>query len=169
MKQLFVIMCLLVPFSTLAQREIKGFPSDLDRSKIIFLEYEKLAVGPEVHKIIRKDYTKRNEIFEENNKMLANEAPNYPFEYIISKRSEYRELVAQGYKYVLENDLIAAYNNGLQTYPGGGTQYISTMYLIDIVSGDKYELFTITDKSLRHYDWVISKFNDKVIKEYKKK
>jgi hypothetical protein len=168
MKKLLFLIALTLPLSTLAQEKINGLPDDLDKTKIIFLEFEMLPVGPEIHPRSRKFFMKRNEVLDKNNKMLKEEVLNYPFTYTISKRSEYKKLLNEGYKYVLESDMLQAYNSGDGVYAGGNSKYVSSMYLLDIASGDTYNLFTIEQSHMTRYGMIISKFIKKVNRDYKK-
>ena len=169
MRLALFLFLLTLFFDVKAQEKIEGLPDDLDKVKIVFLEYEQLPITDNMYKIVRKSYTKRNEVFIENNKELAKEVKNYPYAYVLSKRAEYKGLADRGYKYVLENDLLESFNNGLQTAAGGNIVYASPMYLKDIKTGTRYELFTVSEGYFHRYGWIISKFNEKVKRHYKKK
>ena len=90
--------------------KIKGLPKDLNKEKIIFLEYEQIPIEQNTPRKFAKMYKFRNEAAIEANRQLHEAVKNYPFEYVISKRSEYKELIDKGYRYVLENDMMEKYN-----------------------------------------------------------
>lgn len=148
-------------------QDVKGFPEDLNKEKIIFLKYEQIKISDRFGKLVKKMYTRHNKAVVESNEMLEKEAKKYPFDYVISTRAEYKDLIEQGYKYVLECDMMEYYNNGKGAVASDvRTKFYSDLYIKDLQTGDKYTLFEISDTYLIRYDKLMQKFNQKVKKNF---
>jgi hypothetical protein len=77
-------------------------------------------------------------------------------------------LAEKGYKYVLECDLMESYNNGLQMPYAENVKYSSPVYLRDLTTDVRYELYTISTLTLPRYGYILASFNRKVKREFKK-
>jgi hypothetical protein len=163
---LLLVLLIAAPIFVRAQKEIKGIPSDLKNEKVIFFEYEQLPIDPAWPKMLINNYQKRNTEAEKANKMLADESKKYPFAFVISKRSEYQALSSQDYRYVLENEMMKALNNGDEMHKAF-TTYHSPVYLLDLKTGDRYELFDMSQSYVYNYEWIMQKLINKLKKEFK--
>jgi hypothetical protein len=105
---------------------------------------------------------------DKGNKALREEVKKYPFKYTVASRSKVRELKQKGYKYVLENDMMNGYNSGDPMFRPF-EKYIAAFYVMDLQTGKKYFLFTISQNFAYRYDYTMDKFVDKVSKKYKVK
>lgn len=150
----------------ICQKTHKGLPDDLDSEKIVFLSFEQLDTDPRMQKRILKYYEESNKKSKEANEMLIQHAKDYPFEYRISERATYKELRQQGYKYVLNNLLMEEYNNGTPAM-GSGIIYYSPLYIENIETGDRYELFDIKQIFVYRYDIIMKKFIKEVNQKFK--
>lgn len=148
------------------QKKANLLPNDLASEKIIFFEFEHIENDVNMPYAQRKRISHRNVISKQANKELAIEATFYPFQYIISNRSDYFKFIDNGYKYVLENDMMNSYNYGENISPGKHKLFSSTMYLKDLTTGKRYELFSITQDIVYEYATIMKKFNKIVKKEY---
>ena len=163
---IITITFLLFPVAAMAQKSVEGLPDDLDTEKIIFLKYEQIEGDHNIPYAQRKRNKERNILAGHANKALKVEAKKYPFSYIISNRSEYAKFAQEGYKYVLENDMMNAYNYGEVVSAGSQKIFAAPMYLREIATGKRYELFTIKQNVVYEYAKIMKKFNSMVRKEY---
>lgn len=168
LKSSFLILFLVSIISNIySQKEFKGIPNNLNRETIIFLEYEQIPIDTSMRKVLKRMYRSRNIEAPKANKQLHEEAKNYPFKYVISKRSAYKDSLINSCRYVLENDIMEAYNNGVNLYAGYNTEYKSPMYILDLKTGDKYKLFDIETHHGYYYKYIMRKFIKKVNKKFK--
>ncbi|MDH5476006.1 MAG: hypothetical protein OEX22_09975 [Cyclobacteriaceae bacterium] len=170
MKSFYILpLFVFLSISTLVCRgQKKAFvlPTDLKTEKVIFLEYEHIKNDVNMPYAQRKRNSHRNVISIEANKELALEATYYPFQYIISNRSEYYTLIKKGYKYVLENDMMNSYNYGENVDAGKNKLFSSTMYLKDLNTGKRYDLFMVTQDIVYEYGTIMKKFRKIIQKEF---
>ncbi|MDH5365817.1 MAG: hypothetical protein OEW67_02465 [Cyclobacteriaceae bacterium] len=164
--QYSTIITLIFVFSNIciSQKKVVVLPDDLTTEKIIFLKYEQIENDVRMPYAQRKRISHRNLISKQANKELELEATYYPFQYIISNRSDYFKFINNGYKYVLENDMMNSYNNGESIEPGKHKLFSSTMYIKDLTTGKRYDLFSITQDEVYEYASIIKKLN-KIIKK----
>ena len=157
----------IISFNKLySQKEIKDLPNDLNKETIIFLEYETLEIDKKMPWTQRHMYKVRNELSVGANAQLNEYSKDYPFNYVISKRSEYKDSLIKTCRYLLENDLMESYNNGVNNYAGRGVQYTSPMYVRDLKTGDKYILFDVPSNHCYIYKGIIKDFIKIVKKKY---
>lgn len=153
--------------SAFAQNTFSGYPEDLPVEKIIFLEYDQLEITEDLKKSLKKTYEHRNVKAKTANAQLKELVDNgYRFDYMIAKRSDIDNLKEEGYKYVLENDMMKSYNNGESTYAGANSSYVSDMYILDLSNGDKYFIFQIGQSYVYFYKGIMKKFLKQVNKEF---
>jgi len=182
---LFILLLVSPVISVYAQKEIKGLPADLDKETIIFLEYEQLPIDKKMKRMERHMYKTRNKNAITSNKMLAKKVPDYPFNYVVSRRSEYKDSLAKTCRYVLENDLMTAMNDGVNLFNGYSASYKATrnsgtktygnkfatssspMYILDLKTGDKYLLFKINTNETYYYKGIMKKLLKRIKKKYK--
>ena len=151
----FFVFAPLVPCSA---QSSKTLPNDLSESKVIFLEYEHIHNNYETPYAMRKKNNYRNTLASKANHELRTEAKYYPFEYKVAKRSDYKNLMEKGYDYILENDMMEAYNNGEQVDAGANKIYSAPMYLLHIKTGIRYELFDVKQTAVYEYGKIIRRF-----------
>lgn len=151
---------------TAQRKNERLLPEDLNSEKVIFLEYERIENDVNMPYAQRKRNSHRNSLSIKSNKELKLEATYYPFDYVISNRSDYFELIDQGFKYVLENDMMNSYNHGENVSAGTNTIYTSTMYLKDLTTGKRYELFPVKQHLIYEYGSIMKSFCKLVKKEY---
>lgn len=166
MRRLFSIISLTILFTSLYAQKSELLPEDLNSSKVIFLKYEQIENDPRQPYSLRQQISHRNKISVEANRQLKLGASYYPYDYVLSTRSEYFDLKEQGYKYVLENDLMNAYNNGEVVEAAGNKIYAANMYLMDLETGKRFELFTVKQHNIYDYDMIMKKFCKIVKKEF---
>lgn len=161
------ILMISFTISIATQAQKNKFPTDLPKSKIIFLAYEMLPENdPSMNKTAQSYYHRRNLKAEEANKKLEVAAKGYPFEYTISTRADYKNLKEQGYKYVLNNEFMEKYNNGESVSAGRDIVYEAYMYIMDLQTGKIYNIFLINDSDAYYYTSIMQKFIKKVKKEF---
>ena len=166
-KSNILLVALLLSFTIVrSQDTTEGLPDDLNTTKVIFLKYEQIEGDPNIPYAQRKRNKERNALSLQANKELKLRAYDYPFDYKISDRSTYYNLVEEGYKYVLENDMMNAYNYGEVVSAGGGRIFASSMYLKDLKTGKRFELFVIKQDMVYDYDKIMKLFIKMVEKEY---
>ncbi len=151
------------------QKNYNGLPDDLNKEKIIFLKFDSIQVTDDLRNGQQRDFNKRNKFATKSNAILIEEAKKYPFACILATRSEVKVLAKQGYRYVLENDMMNGFNSGNDMYISSSTKYIAPFYILDLSNGDKYTLFTISQSYAYRYDYNMGKFLKKVSKKYKNK
>jgi hypothetical protein len=149
-----------------SQKECQGLPSDLNKETIIFLEYELLPIDETLSGPVKNMYKVRNNNAPVANGQLNEQAKEYPFRYVISKRSVYKDSLASTCRYVLENEYMEAYNNGVNLNYEMNSASVSPMYIKDLKTGDKYELFNINAGEAYYYTGIMKKFVKAVKKEY---
>jgi hypothetical protein len=164
MRIAFLLTLALCGYVSFAQTERKGIPTDLKQEKIIFLEYEQIPIDPAWSKFLSGGFERRNKEALKANAMLAKRVKDYPYASIISRRSEYKSV--QGAKYVLESEVMKALNNGEQV-GGLNKTYYSMVYVYDLTTGDRYELFKLTEDRAYDYNWIMDKFITSVNKALK--
>ena len=162
---LFTLACFLL-FSVAVSAQKKKLPEDLNVEKIVFFEYEELPIEDGMKNMVKRMYTKRNKYGAESNAQLKEAAKKYPFNYTISNRSNVEELIAQGYKYALDNDMMIKYNNGVNMYAGSDTRYVADMFVLNLETGSRYYLFEISSTYCYAYKKIMNKFINKVNKEF---
>lgn len=140
-------------------------PPNLDKEKVIFLQYEEIPIDDSYDKSIKRMYENLNKVFVKTNPKLVQEAKKYQFDYTISKRAEYETLVDQGYKYVLESEYTELLNNG-SYFPNTSAPVDFYVYFKDIETNKKYNLFKISTNDLFDHKEVMSKLSKLVKKEY---
>jgi hypothetical protein len=166
MKASLVLVFALMAFVTYSQKDMKGVPANLKDEKIIFLEYEQIPIDPSWPKILSYNFERRNKEAIKANDMLAKRVKDYPYASIISRRSEYKSLATQGVRYVLESEIMKALNNGEQV-GGLNKTYYAMVYVYDLTTGDRYELFKLTESRAYDYNWIMDKFISTVKKTFK--
>lgn len=154
-------------FNSFSQKTHKGLPKDLDKETIIFFEYEQTPIDEEMTRSMKRMYKKRNEISIRANKILRSKVKKYPFKYVVSKRSEYKNLT-NNCKYILESDLMEAANNGVNLYAGYKKEYVSDLFVKDIRTGDKYILHKIGTSQIYQPQHILRRFYRKVKSNYRK-
>lgn len=152
--------------NSIAQKKAPLLPADLTTEKVIFLAYERIENDVNMPYAQRKRNTYRNKASIDANKELKLQATYYPFGYVISNRSDYHQLINSGYKYVLENDMMNSYNYGENIEAGTNTIYTSTMYLKDLSTGKRYELFSVKQHLIYEYGTIMKRFCKLIKKEY---
>lgn len=150
------------------QKNKEKLPTDLNETKIVFLEYEPVSLSEYPTDFTKKYFESANEAFINTNKKLRDAASEYPFKYVISNRTDYETLVGEGCKYVLESDLMIKLNN-FSFAPEKSGIYISDLYLMNILTGEQFPLFKISQLDAVNYKKVLAKFNKMVKKQYKTK
>lgn len=170
-KNSIILFVFFFSVNCIAQKSTKnGYPSDLHSEKIIFLEYEQIPVqkGEQkgMYKKMQQMFEFRNEAAVRSNQQLHESSKSYPFEFTISKRSEYKALKEKGYKYVLNNDIMEGYNNATN-FGGRNTIYHSKMYIENIETGKKYFLFKLYDNRAYVYKEIIKKMVKQINKDFK--
>jgi len=160
------LMLLFFASNLYSQKEIKGLPSNLDKETIIFLEYELLPIDETMSAPVRSMYKVRNNNAPVSNAQLNEQAKEYPFKYVISNRSVYKDSLASTCRYVLENEYMEAYNNGVNLNYEINSVSESPMYILDLKTGDKYKLFGINAGETYYYTGIMKKFVKTVKKEY---
>lgn len=156
---------LLTSSVVFAQKSKNKLPQDLKTEKLILLQYEELPIESYYPKMVKNRYEVFNVVIKRTNPKLVKEAKKYPFEYTISQRAKYEELKDQGYKYVLECDMMEEMNNGTFT-PGTNVRYFSDVYILDMETKKKYVLFDISQSDLFDYKEIITKLNKLVKKQF---
>ena len=172
MKNQYLLIFILVILSSLncySQKTIEGLPNDLNKETIIFLEFEQIPIEEKMNSFIKRMYRKCNEYFLESNSQLRTKVENYPFKYVISRRSEYRDSLSKMCKYLLECDLMENGNNGINLYAGRHTILESDLYIKDLKTGDKYLLFKINTYSYYNYDYIMKDIFKMIKKKFPQK
>ena len=146
------------------QETYDDLPENLMIETIVFLEYEELYIDDDMYNSMKKMYKKRNGYTIRANKELHAVVENYPFDYVISNRSEAKTWVEKGYKYVYDCPIMTAYNDGENLYAGTNTNYVAMMYVYDLTTGDKYEVFKLKDNLSYHYKYIMNKLINKAKK-----
>jgi hypothetical protein len=162
--QLFI----LLSSPSFGQKDENGLPDDLNIESIVFLKFDSMSLVPGLSKAEERDVRWRNEMATKGNSALMEEVKRYPFKYTIASRSKLKELKQKGYKYILENDMMNGYNSGDPMFRPF-EKYIAAFYVMDLQTGKKYFLFTISQNFAYRYDYTMNKFVDKVNKKYKAK
>lgn len=150
----------------LGQETYDELPENLMIETVVFLEYEELYIDDDMMNSMKRLYKKRNEASTRANKELHAVVENYPFDYVISNRSEAKTWVEKGYKYVYECPIMTAYNDGQNMYTGASATYVAMMCLYDLETGDKYEVFKLKDNLSYHYKYIMNKLIGKAKKMY---
>lgn len=168
-KYLAILVLIVLPFIAAAQREYKGLPDDLDKNKIIFLNYEPINISDgkpkgEEEKYIYTRKKQHNKAVEQANEYLKTAAIDYPFNYAIAGHSTYENLVSAGYKYVLECNSFD--NERLMTSPESGVLLIYDFYIKDLTTGDVYVLFDLDEMKVYDYRLIMKKLNKLVNKKF---
>jgi len=165
-----LILQVLILFSSpsFGQKDVNGLPDDLNIESIVFLKFDSMSLEPGSSKAAQRDIRWRNEMATKGNNALMEEVKRYPFKYTIASRSKLKELKEKGYKYILENDMMNGYNSGDPMFRPF-EKYIAAFYVLDLQTGKKYFLFTISQTYAYRYDYTMNKFVDKVTKKYKVK
>jgi len=151
-----------------AQKNSYNIPDDLEQEKIIFLEFESIENDVNMPYAQRKRNSHRNTVSVDANKSLKIGATYYPFGYVISNRSEYFNLSTAGYKYVLENDMMNSYNNGEHIDAGRNKLFSSPMYIMNLATGERFELFSVTQDEIYDYEDIMKDFVKLVRKTFDK-
>ena len=154
--------------SSWAQKNSYKLPEDLADEKIIFLEFESIQNDVNMPYAQRKRNSHRNTVSVDANKYSKLGVTYYPFGYTISNRSEYFNLTSAGYKYVLENDMMNSYNNGEHIDAGRNKLFSSPMYIMDLGTGERFELFNVTQDEIYDYEGIMKDFVKLVRKAYDK-
>lgn len=154
-----------------AQERLRYLPEDLNTSKIIFLEFTPTPVSNEKpggfsENQLWKMHKRRNEEMPESNKELNEEAKNYPFEYVICKRTEIDTYKSKGYKYLLDCGLFQGIDSGENMYAGYKKQVYSELYIINLETGDKHRVMDVTDTFVFKYKLIMKTLNKEVRKKY---
>ncbi len=168
-----VIAIFLSPLLISAQVEIiKGIPEDIETSKIIFLEHEKIEIGTDEENEAAKEYVllrqkTHNEVIIEYNKQLEFAAKQYPYDYTISTPSEYLSLKDKGYKYVLDSELFK-YKH-LKNQPEEDALIVFEYYLRDLSSDKLYSIFELDEMKVYDPKLIVKKLNKALDKSQKSK
>jgi hypothetical protein len=165
--ELLLILFFISFINANAQKQMVGYPNDLDKEIIIFLEYEQIPIDEKMSWAQKHMYKSRNNLAPQSNQELRKKVADYPFKYVISSRSVYKDSLVKTCKYVLENDMMEAYNNGVNLYAGMHAQYESPMYIKDLQTGTKYILFSINSNEAYYYTGIMKKINKQVKKKFK--
>lgn len=145
----------------------EGLPDDLKTEKVIFLAHQAIEVtfNPEngkAEEYLHLRQINHNEVIEEANEELEKYAKRYPFGYIISNNSEYKELVLNGYKYVIESK-VYDYDH-LNRHPEEDELIVFEYFLIDLYNGKAYKVFELDEMKVYDAKLFIRKFS-KVLKK----
>lgn len=165
-KTFLLITFLTFILKSYCQNVYDGIPDNLNAETIIFLEYEQLDVEKAVDKSHKRMFKFRNEMSILANEQLNTYAKEYPFKYVISRRSEYKDSLSKTCRYVLDNELMENYNNGINNYAGYKKEFYSPMYILDLKTGDRYNLFNLYSKQGYNYKGIIKAFSKKVRKKF---
>ncbi len=157
------VLCVIV-FTTYGQKKTK-LPKDLDREKVIFLQYEEIPIDESFPKMAKGYYSRLNNIVRKTNPKLVQYAKDYPFEYTISTRAEYDNLIKDGYKYVLDSEYGEIINNG-NYKPNQDVEVLIGVYIKNLVTGEIYTLFKIKDHDSFDHKHIMTKLIKRVKKEY---
>ena len=162
-----LLMSLILSQLAFAQKMEKGLPEDLPQSKIMFLAYEMLdPARAQLSKPLMRYYEKCNKQAVKANEKLKAGASEYPYEHIIITRAELIEKTyPKGYKYVMNCDLMDAHNNGEIVY-APNTRFVSPLYILNIETGERYELKMIGQTYVYSYDKIMNLLNKKVKKNF---
>jgi len=158
---LFSFVCSI----SLAQNTFKEYPTELGDEPLVFLEYEMMEVQEDYKKSEIKACNFRNEKAKMANEQLHLAAKEYPFEYIIAKRSALDSLKEKGIRFVLENDMMKKQDNPETYLLGNNSNDVGTMYILNLENGDQYFLFQITQSYVFFYKSVLKKFIKQVKRE----
>lgn len=168
-RPLSFLIFILLPLLSIAQREFKGLPDDLDEHKLILLNYEPINISDnkpegEEEKYIRMRKKLHKRAVVQANEYLRTSAIEYPFKYAIAGHSSYEKLVGAGYKYVLESNCFD--NERLMKSPESGVLLIYDFYIKDLTTGDIYILFHLDEMKVYDYRLIMKKLNKLVKKKY---
>lgn len=174
MKKLLLLTLLVAGISSqaFAQKEIKHLPEDLDKSKIVFIEF---TVRPPQEKPKQNDFVSRmmykqsvglSENLPISNQQLKKEAPKYPFGYEIIKRSQLEEYKSKGFKYALDCEFYQLLDMGAVYGAAPKSRTYTDLYLIDLQTNDKYIFDEINNMQQLAYGSVIKSFIRKVKRAY---
>ena len=165
-KYIFITACLTSVISTtFAQNTFRRYPTDLIKEQIVFLAYEELEINPELKKSEQKAIEFRNVKAKTANEQLKVATENYPYAFIIATRSELDKLKEQGYRYVLENDMMKRNDSAEEGIADMNSNNVSEMYIMDLDNGDKYYLFQIVQSYVFFYKGIMKKFIKQVEKD----
>jgi hypothetical protein len=159
---------ILSSLSSFSQKNENGLPDDLNVESIVFLKFDSMYLEPGLSKAKQRDIRWRNDMGTKGNEALMEEVKKYPFKYTVASRSQLKDLSEKGYKYILENDMMNGYNSGDPMFRPF-EKYVAPFYVMDLQTGKKYFLFTISQTFAYRYDYTMGKFVEKVIKKYKVK
>ena len=165
------LLLFFCPIMGIAQDYIikEGVPDDLDQSKIILLNHQKIEVTAKEDSSKQQDYlylrqTNHNEIIKEANSKLKIAALDYPFSYIISTKSAFEPLVKAGYKYLLDSRAYS-YEN-LESQPNEDELIIFDYYIRDLTTNVAYRVFHLDEMKVYDSKLIIKKLNKEVKKTF---
>lgn len=147
-------------------KEYKDYPGNLNNETIIFLEYEQIPIEEKLPGYFKKMYEDRNRTATKSNEILGEKVKKYPFKFIVSRRSEYKDSLKNTCRYVLENDIMEQYNNGVSIYIDKKEVYKSNMFIRDLKTGEKYILFHLDYNHAYDYEYIMEKFIKEVRRKY---
>lgn len=166
LKYISIALCLTAIISTsFAQNTFRRYPTDLKQVGVVFLAYEQFEVDAELKKSEIKAIEFRNVKAKQANEQLKLATEKYPYEFIIATRSELDKLKEQGFRYVLENDMMNRADNPNEKNANMNSNSVSEMYLMDLENGDKYYLFQIVQSYVYFYKGIMKKFINQVEKD----
>ncbi|NNC84458.1 MAG: hypothetical protein HKN75_00150 [Bacteroidia bacterium] len=148
-----------------AQNTFNYYPTELGDEPLIILEYQMMEPQDDFTKSQLKDCKFRNEKAKMANEQLQVAAKEYPFEYIIAKRSALDSLKEKGYRLVLENDMMKKQDNPEKYLKGNNANDVGDMYILNMENGDKYFLFQISQSYVFFSKGVMKKFIKQVKRE----
>lgn len=113
-------------------------------------------------------YRNRNRLITVSNRQLEEEAKNYPFDYVIATREEVPYYKAKGYKYVLDCPFFYSIDTGENLYAGYRKRYTAEIYILNLETGDRHALYSISQTFMFSYGPIMKKVNRMIRKNYKK-
>lgn len=166
----FWLALLFLPFLLSAQEFTleEGLPDDLHQEKVIFLKHQAIEVTFDPEKGSAEEYlhlrqVNHNEVIEEANNELEKFAKRYPFEYTISNQSDYKTLVLEGHKYVLESE-VYDYDH-LYRHPEEDELIVFEYFLIDLYNAKAYKVFELDEMKVYDAKLLIRKLSRKLKRE----
>jgi hypothetical protein len=166
-----LLFTFLLPTFTYAQDFIikEGAPYDLNESKIIFLNHENIEITAYKDSSKQQAYLhlrqiNHNKVIKEANDKLKVAALDYPFAYVISKKSSFEPLVKAGYKYMLDS---RAYNyDNLAVQPNEDELIVYEFFIRDLTTNLAYKVFELDEMKVYDSKLIIKRLNKKVKKVF---
>ena len=170
MKYLTLLIILIPAFLFSQETTIKkGVPEDLNQSKLIILKHEQIEVKvtsddkkEEKYLLLRQN--NHNKVSKESNAKLLGASSEYPFEYDLAYKSEYKPLIDSKCKYILDSSV---YNNeNISTQPNEGELIVYEYFIRDIENNIAYKVFELDEMKVYDSKLIIKKLSKAVKKKF---